>query len=142
MAWKRLVKHTQWIKPNTFEEVCATSLWFNPDLDTQLQASFSRERISEFHKLGLRRIHDTWNLAQGKCHSWLEATARFPHLRNEEEACWEIIGRTVSSAYDLILARGPFPPMTTGWLGLYIAERDILPALIAEGPGTCNIACD
>ena len=32
-AWKKLCKHAQWIKPDTFEETCVASLWFNKDLE-------------------------------------------------------------------------------------------------------------
>ena len=142
MAWKKLGKHAQWIKPTTYKEVSVTSLWFNPNLDNRLQASFSRERTGELHKFGLKRIQDTWNPAQIRCHTGPEARARFPQLRNEEEASWEAIVRTVSLAYGAILTRGPLSPMPSDWLGFYASDEDNLPFLITESPGACNITCE
>ena len=85
-AWKKLCKHIQRIKPTTFEEVASASLWYNPNHNNRLQAAFSRERVSELHRHGLKQIKHVWPLDQLRCLTWPEACARYHFLCAVDEA--------------------------------------------------------
>ena len=133
-GWRRLVKHAQWIKPTSFEEVCNTGIWYNPDLGARYQAAFAEGRASALHKGGLKKIQEVWDANQRRCLTWPEARTRFGHLGEEDKAGWGHLTREVSLAYDITLAGGPLPPSPLDWLGLFSPVDAHLPLLVIKSP--------
>lgn len=77
-----------------------------------------------------------------RCLTWPEARVKHEHLRDNDEAGWGTLQREVQSAYGATLTAGPSPPSDLDWLSLYSNAGELLPFLVIQGPGRCNITCN